>query len=206
MITITIMSTHPGTGQTTIAVNAATGLCNLGYRVLLDTCNNNTIKSWLSSSNLDVPNLDLVINGEPNSAQQYDFYLLNIDCNGDRFEHAINQSQIIALCTDLSTGEPEALANLNKRIEQASKFSQKINLIIPNKINTKEWDQNTEQLFLLTEEFSAEKIADFIPSCEAIHDLSRTGLTVWDLPEKYQNRKNAFNRLIDTILNIEKYD
>jgi len=38
-----------------------------------------------------------------------------------------------------------------------------IDLILPNKINTKEWEQNTQQLFTLADYFGYEKIADPIP-------------------------------------------
>ena len=72
-----------------------------------------------------------------------------------------------------------------------------MDLIISNKINTKEWEHNSQQLFALGDYFGYETLADPIPHCERIHDLPLTGWTVWDLQQ--ENLKSAFTRLVATV-------
>jgi hypothetical protein len=70
-------------------------------------------------------------------------------------------------------------------------------LVVLNKVNTKEWRNNTESFSLLADYFGYERISDPIPHCERIHDLPVDGRTVWELAQK--NLHDAFMRLTEAV-------
>lgn len=127
----------------------------------------------------------------------YDYLLLipatKTDCNllGNQFEHLL-------VCIDFScVKEVEELIALEKYLQDSSGKMKAISLIIPNKMNSKEWANNSQQLFALADYFGTERISDPIPSCERLHDLPQLGRTVWQLNQ--QNLQDAFRRLVEAV-------
>lgn len=127
----------------------------------------------------------------------YDYLLLipaaKSDCKllADFYEHLI-------VCVDFSSEkEIEALIALDKEMQQLPVNNKSVSLIVPNKMNSKEWEHNSHELFALADYFGAEKIADPIPICERVHDLPKLGITIWQLNR--QNLQDAFRRLAAAV-------
>jgi len=219
---IVVISTHAGAGKTTITVNLAAGLAQKGYNVLIwDQGKNDFLYKWLrinkqdleqkklytqkSHTGIDVLIGDISIDSFSKADlfkifNNYYYILLDIDDKPGYLNLAIELADYIIACTDLlPADEPELLATLDNKIQKLSGKELGINLIVPCKVNAKEWDNNTQRLFTIADRMGYEKIADLIPACEAIHDLPLEGRTVWDLPGQYQNRKDAFNRLVERV-------
>ncbi len=196
MKVITVIAKHPGSGQTTVLVNLASGLVRQGYRVLIgelgrneklrnwmgigweddtivdgDIPDTSRIKTCILSSRLNIDLLPLV--AEPDAQKtsmcltcleelDYDFLLLHPTGN-EYYNFADTPAATTIVCTDLNhDNELEELQALEKCLHSPGKDNG-IDLILPNKINTKEWEQNTQQLFTLADYFGYEKIADPIP-------------------------------------------
>lgn len=225
---IAIVSIHPGAGQTTLAVNLASGLAQKGYRVLIGALGHNrklyhylgieaeqeialnsrdTLSSPVLTSRLGIdllsitPRLDEF--AEPPSLlpimgnTDYDYLLLTPtsreDCNllGKLIEHLL-------VCIDFSSlKEVEDLIALEKYLLRSLGMCKGISLIIPNKMNSKEWAHNSQELFALADYFGNEILADPIPACERLHDLPQQGRTVWQLNQK--NLQLAFRRLVEVV-------
>lgn len=217
---ISVVSIYPGSGQTTISVNLACGLSRAGNRVLIASMNDNKkLAIWLgiddakdmpghkdikiSRMGLDVLNLNLADESSVSvieflsDLKQFDYdYLLLLPAAKSDFSWLNELSDYLIVCTDLSHADEVAdIISLEKSLTESQKSS--ISLIVPNKINTKEWDHNSQQLFSLAEYFGYEKIADPIPYCERIHDLPLGGRTVWELSQ--QNLQAAFMSLVEAV-------
>lgn len=195
MKVVTVIAKHPGSGQTTVLVNLASGLVRQGYRVLIGELGKSIkLRNWLGidweddtivdcgitdtsritrilSSQLSIDLLPLVV--EPNSQitpmhltclEELDYaFLLLHPAGSEYYNFADTPVATTIVCTDLShDNELEELQTLEECLQSLGKGNG-IDLILPNKINTKEWEQNTQQLFTLADYFGYEKIADPIP-------------------------------------------
>lgn len=196
MKVVAVIGKHPGSGQTTVLVNLASGLVRQEYRVLIgELGKNEKLRNWLGivweddtildgnitdtsriktrilSSQLGIDLLPLIV--EPDAQKtpmhltypeelDYDFLLLH-PAGREYYKFADTPAVSVIVCTDLShDDELEELQALEECLHNLGKGNG-INLILPNKINTKEWEQNTQQLFTLADYFGYEKIADPIP-------------------------------------------
>jgi len=193
---VAVIAKHPGSGQTMVPVNLASGLIRQGYRVLIgelgkseklrnwlgigseidtivdgDITNYSRIKTRILSSQLGIDLLPLVVEPDTHKTplslthleeSDYDFFLLH-PAGSEYFKFTDTSVVSVIVCTDLShdneLGELQALEECLQNLGKGNG----INLILPNKINTKEWEQNTQQLFILADHFGYEKIADPIP-------------------------------------------
>ena len=226
MKVITIVNSHPGSGQTTVIVNLATGLRARGGRVLiLDWGNNQKLRQWMG---VGPPPMSM---GDPKSRDRITSTRLGVDLWGldcdeggldvggaltplmegtdydyllihpaliEQVRQLIELPSQLAVCTDLEQpDELNLIRTLQQSLGSAEDVPRPIDLIISNKINTKEWEHNSQQLFALGDYFGYETLADPIPHCERIHDLPLTGRTVWELQQ--ENLKSAFARLVETI-------
>jgi cellulose biosynthesis protein BcsQ len=71
--------------------------------------------------------------------------------------------ELVIACTNLSqSNELDELQAMETYWQDTKGHG--IDLILPNKINTKEWEHNSQQLLALAEYFGYEKIADPIPA------------------------------------------
>ncbi|MEQ8236412.1 MAG: ParA family protein [Syntrophomonadaceae bacterium] len=234
MKTIAVVSAHPGSGQTTIVVNLASGLVRKGGHVLIvDPSNNQKLRRWLGlqpKADQGSASTGAASIGESNiEHSQLGIDLMSFSCNpAGRSENVDNQLALdigayeyillhpsnkgdvdilsripaaLLVCTDLKhDNELEELKGVELCWQESGGRTDSINLIVPNKINTKEWEHNTEQLFAMADYFGFEKIADPIPHCERVHDLPLDGRTVWDLSQ--ENLREAFLRLVLAVENI----
>lgn len=221
MLTIAVLSSSPGCGRTTIMINLGVGLQRKGYRVLLATGQNDTIiRPWLNPTGQKeffpeafietTPlNVDLMI--KPGSAlssaylndlkDHYDYLLIDPGaCQSDLCPEVL-VSDIIISCVEAGIND-QHIYDIEKQLRNLSQDARGIDIIVPAKARVGEWAGNVEQLMTLVEYFGEDKVADFIPFCEAIHDLPKEKKSVWDLPQKYSNRKQAFDRLVDKVLEI----
>ncbi len=196
MKVVTVIAKHPGSGQTTVLVNLASGLVRQGYRVLIgelgrseklrnwlgigwehntvmdgDIPDTSRIKARILRSQLGIDLLPLVVETDVQENPirlsclgelDYDFLLLH-PASREYYKFADVPAVSVIVCTDLShDNELEELQTLEECLQSLGNDNG-IDLILPNKINTKEWEQNTQQLFTLADYFGYEKIADPIP-------------------------------------------
>jgi len=219
MLIMAILSPGPGSGKNTIMINLGIGLQRKGYRVLLATDESDcVIRPWLNPiSQIEIGpgrtaettslNLDLLT--KPNDAM-YSNYLSMLK---DLYDYVVVDagSYQADVCQDIFTAdtiiacieagvEDNRLYELEKQLRHLSQGARGIDIVVPSKARAGEWESNVGQLFKLTEYFGEDRVADFIPFCEALHDLPRERKAVWDLPQHYSNRKQAFDRLIDYVL------
>lgn len=210
---ISIVSTHPGSGQTTITVNLASGLARNGYHVLIVNPNyNDKLYKWLGidpeqysngilSSRMGIDLLNMNLISSP-ALKEVDYdYLLFIPASEADYLLLSKMSDYLIACTDLShNNEVADILSLEKYFHDSPGKANHISLLVLNKINTKEWEHNSQQLFTLADYFGYERIADPIPYCERIHDLPLERRTIWELSQ--QNLKDAFLRLVEAVENL----
>ena len=194
---IMIISKRPACGQTTVAVNLASGLSRKGYRVLIgDTGNNKKLRYWLGidrqetgtnaakpledkaqakifSSRLGIDLLQLLLKPEDSATADYSphlekltyDYLLLTPASSEDCQWLSAMADALIVCSDLTAAnELEELKNLEELWRASRINAGGIDLILPNKINTKEWEHNIEQLSILADYFGYEHIADPIPT------------------------------------------
>jgi len=192
-----IISNRPACGQTTVAVNLASGLSRKGYRVLIgDTGNNEKLRHWLGidrqdtgtkaakpyledkqakifSSRLGIDLLELRLKPEDYAAADYSpnleklayDYLLLTPASSEDCQWLSAMADALIVCNDLAAAyELEELKTLEELWRASRINAVGIDLILPNKINTKEWEHNIEQLSILADYFGYEHIADPIPT------------------------------------------
>jgi hypothetical protein len=190
---IWVISQYPGSGQITVAVNLASGLVRKGYRVAVgDFGHSNKLSNWLGISRAQdqAPDLQetanfmgsnilstrigidwLNMSTGPESSQEalvkllpveYDYLLLS--AIQEDFKLLKSLPGLVIACTDLShDNELAELQELDKCLQITTGKTNNIDLILPNKINAKEWDHNSKQLFTLGDYFGYETIADLVP-------------------------------------------
>ncbi|MDD2587032.1 MAG: ParA family protein [Syntrophomonadaceae bacterium] len=216
---ISIVSVHPGSGQTTITVNLASGLAHKGCRVLIaDMGYNEKLYHWLgikpaedsksirvSRMGIDLLNMTVSIDIATGAALfspdikqlDYDYLLVLPTSKSDCY--LLNELSVYVItCTDLSHSNDVAdIISLENYLHDSVGRANRISLLVFNKINTKEWEHNSQQLFALADYFGYERISDPIPYCERIHDLQLERCTVWELSQ--QNLQVAFMSLVETV-------
>ena len=205
---IVVVASHPGAGQTTLAVNLGSGLANKGHRILIAAGEENyKLYDYLgvsrqddiqtSSLGVDIISFAQGIYMYDVDPEEYEFVFL-IPGNKKEWGLIIDRYDHLLVCIDF-TGETEIkeLITLEKEIQDLSAEQKRISLIVPNKMNSKEWEHNSQELFTLADYFGADKIADPIPACERVHDLPGLKKTVWQINR--QNLQNAFDRLIEKV-------
>ena len=191
---ISIISTRPGAGQTTVTVNLASGLVRKGFRVLIGVGGYyEKLYKWVGITNQQEYNLDAKLTDNVDSRimiSREGIGLIDLDCNFPEpiiYSLAMGKlaydylllypathqdcsllsliSDQIIVCTDLShPNELEELQALEKYLQDSGGKARKLHLILPNKINTKEWTHNSQQLSALADYFGWERIADPIPT------------------------------------------
>jgi len=188
MKVIAVVSTHTGTGKTTIVVNLAAGLMKKGYNVLIWNLNNdNLLHRWLSINKENaLPGNDeaytitsrmgidvFICNSKEDLGKNeinflklsnnYDYLLLDVDSQPESLKLSAYLADVVIACTNLGPNEPENLAALDKKIQDISVKKLAINLVVPCKIKAREWENNTQQLFNIADWIGYEKIANLIP-------------------------------------------
>ncbi|MDD4803032.1 MAG: hypothetical protein PHF24_08865 [Syntrophomonas sp.] len=187
---IVIISNHTGCGATSVIVNLGSGLARQGCRVLIGMPGQNEkLNNWLSinqelnPSTISAPSINNMILHSPlgldlinlaekpgtssellAAAEKLDYdYLLVLPASSADCLLLNELFDVVIACTDLShANELEELKDLDEDLRGSK--AKGITLILPNKIETKEWEHNSCQLFSLADHFGYEKIADPIPA------------------------------------------
>lgn len=174
---IAMISTHPGIGKTTVLVNVAIGLVNEGYTVMIVNPESNPTLFGMLNINLNSCNpqnlfhsprgVDVLISNYsiPRFHElDYDYVFLNIGSSHQSLNLNANPADKFIAFTDLSTAdEKHILQKLDIEIRNHSEQEKCINMIVPSKIKTGEWENNSSILFLIADYFAPEKIAALIP-------------------------------------------
>jgi len=211
---IVFISPRPATGKTTVMINVGAGLCRQGKRVLLfPRANDGLCYEWLQIPrpaghppifHHDAIGVDIWQDPTPptNDIGHYDYHLLELG-NTDINPEKVNAGGVFICCIDIGSAEVTSVKELDDRLHQWTGGQKNIDLIVPGMAKAGEWENNSRQLFSLVDVLGEERVADFIPYCEAIHDLPLLKQHVWMLPEHYRNRKDAFKRLLDRVEQLE---
>ncbi len=208
------VSWESGTGQNTAAVNLAMGLTQRNWRVMLVNLNRSMrLFHWLksdgsgeelyfdhiysSAGGIDFvyPAADIKVTLETSF---YDFAILNIGNEVVYCEEGIRSSDLIIACTRLhSPSECLHLLDLQSKIQKYRPNNQGLDLLLPMQIHSGEWAVNSQRLFELAEAFGDDKIGDYLPHCERIHDLYLQKKFVWNIPQPAII--DAFDRMVARV-------
>lgn len=215
MKNLLLMSLHPGAGVNTIAANLAIGLARLDYHVLLgSTQPYSTLADWLEGSQHTRPGLLLnyprliwakqVAASEitTRTTEPYDYSLYIIAKNEVVIETWIDDASRVVCVVNVEEDNTMGVIALDQEIRQQSGNVRGVDLVVLNKVLPGEWEKSSGMMLDLGQHLGWEKVADPIPFCEAIHDLPRQNQSVWELPSQYSNRKEAFQRLVETVVGL----
>lgn len=206
---VILLSPQPETGKTTAMINVATGLIRQGRSVLLGNLKEDLIfRTWLElpstgpgifSSHLGADIL-LAPGERPFHDGNWDYLFLEMDPDllSRQPTFAIRTSRVWC-CIKAGQEPPANVIELDQAVRSQTGHEQGIDLIVPGLGQAGEWESNSRQLLALADYFGEEKIADLLPHCEAIHDLPQLKSTVWNLPDRYRNRKEAFHSLVKRL-------
>jgi len=215
MRTVGLVSWEFGTGQNTTAVNLALGLTQRNWRVILVNLNHSMkVFHWLrTSATEDEISFDHIYSSDSGvdfvypaadtkftpEKTAYDYAIFNI--GGDDAVHCepgMLCSDFVIACTRLqSPNECRHLLELQSKIQRYRPDNQGLDLLLPMQIHSGEWAVNSHRLFELAEAFGDDKIADYLPHCERIHDLYLQKKCVWDIPQPAII--DAFNRMLERV-------
>ncbi len=187
---VKVSSLGQDVGKTTLILNLATKLSEVGYRVLLLTDTDNyDLLNWLEQlvskpDLLTIKTLPANLNF-PTLLETYDFVLL------DTKENMKNNTNdfIKLICLDFSTIDENTLNHIEHL--EAHEF------IVPCKVRFNE-GETLKLLDRLASQVGIEKVLDGIPRCERIHDLPLVGKTIWELDNK--PLQAAFSSITDYLI------
>jgi len=210
---IVLLATRPGAGVHTIALNLGIGLTHFQKKVFLASdCVR--LADWLNSPGHRENSLldrNPAFSWQLLSDHNYDEAIASGSLDYRLYlQHGKNwpagfpsQDRILALCViDVSKADLPGIMALNQYLQEVRPDGRGIDLLVPNKVKPGEWSENSQLIFDLAEDLGWEKIADPIPHCEALHDLPKEHTSVWELPAQYNNRRAAFQRLVDRVLEM----
>jgi cellulose biosynthesis protein BcsQ len=129
---------------------------------------------------------------------KYDYFIIISAISPIELEIARQADLIIATSYLDNADEVEEIMALDKTLKHNNTdLIHGIDLMVPIKVDPAEWNKNSQRLLALGDYLGYENMANMIPACERIHDLSKDGKTVWDLSQN--NIKNAFRELLKQI-------
>lgn len=206
---VILLSPQPETGKTTAMINVATGLIRQGRSVLLGNLKEDPVfRTWLElpstgpgifSSHLGA---DILLTPEEWICHDYKCNYLFLEMDPDLLSRQPSFAPcatIIWCCIKAGQESPANIIELDQAVRSRPGHTPGIDLIVPGLGQAGEWESNSRQLLALADYFGEEKIADLLPHCEAIHDLPQLKSTVWNLPDRYRNRKEAFHSLVKRL-------
>lgn len=214
MVNIVLLAPRPGAGVNTIALNLGIGLSHFKNKVLL-TSNYASLADWLGGSGNKESSL-LQRNpafswrslSDNNASVSQDIasgmdYCLYVPPHKDWLAGFLNKypALVLSVIDGNQANLPEIMA-LNLYLKEIRPDGRGMDLVVPNKVKPGEWSENSRLIFDLAEDLGWDKIADPIPHCEALHDLPREHMSVWELPPQYKNRRAAFQSLVDRVLEL----
>lgn len=214
MVNIVLLAVRPGAGVNTIALNLGIGLSHYKNKVLL-TSSYVSLSDWLgcggtreSSLLQRNPAFSWRLLSDNNGSISQDIasgmdYCLYVPPHKEWLAGFLNIFPALVLSViDGSQAVLSDIKALNDYLKNLRPDGRGIDLVVPNKVKPGEWSENSQLIFDLAEYLGWDKIADPIPHCEALHDLPREHMSVWELPAQYKNRRAAFQSLVDRVLEL----
>jgi len=217
MKSILLGSGRPGAGIITIAINLAIGLVRRGYRVLLASAQTNrTLTTWLKGTEerpagllTEYPSLkwyDQPFNFtelKTHNGKFYDYLLFIGGAEIELIKQWQEKPPPVLWIVEVGNDYIEEIVAIDRELRQGYGKTTGIDLVVPNKAHPGEWKKTSEWVFDLGDRLGWEKVADPIPYCEAIHDLPQEHKSVWELPDYYNNRKEAFQHLVEKVIQLK---
>ncbi|HWP95690.1 MAG TPA: hypothetical protein VN426_02490 [Syntrophomonadaceae bacterium] len=212
---IFLLASQTGTGVNTIAVNLASGLARSSYRVLLSgACVDPGLIAWLEGPGNDQAELLKKFSGlewrrkfeladlETTFDHLYD-YLIYIPGKDKEHLGSMIKHQALTICViDAGKDDADSIISMDEKFRRLCGGTKGFDLLVSNKVRPGEWDKSSTLIFDLAGQLGWDKLADPIPYCEAIHDLAMENKSVWDLPSQYSNRQEAFQRLVQRVVEL----
>lgn len=177
MVKIAFVSAHSNAGKTTVVINIAAGLALKGFHpLILFTTNDQTACTWLriGSLPLDSPGMSsmgfdylqiILEDTKPDSAltlleeklvsYNYDYILIDSAPSNINQEICTRLADIIIYCINLID---------QAEIETLLAFKNHIDLVLPARINTREWEHNSSLLDDIALQLGYEYIGDMLPT------------------------------------------
>ncbi|MEQ8174266.1 MAG: hypothetical protein ABRQ26_04270 [Syntrophomonadaceae bacterium] len=211
MENIVLVAPRPGAGVNTIALNLGIGLTHYKTRVLLSS-GYTRLSDWLGSPgnrensllernpifNWRLLSGDFYSDATVNDTFDYRLY---VPTDKEWLDGFLMKYPALVLCViDGNKPDLPGIMALNRHLNDARPDGKGIDLVVPNKIKPGEWSENSQLIFDLAEDLGWEKIVDPVPHCEALHDLPKEHTSVWELPAQYNNRRAAFQSLVDRVV------
>lgn len=95
----------------------------------------------------------------------YDYIIINTANRMQDLLISVELADSTVVCTDLShDNELSRIIELKNKIQELSNSEKTIDFFQPSKIETKEWDNNSNKLFAIGDYFGYEKLGDLIPT------------------------------------------
>lgn len=213
MHNIVLVAPRSGAGVNTIALNLGIGLTHYKTRVLLSS-GYTRLSDWLGSPGNRENSLSdrnptfnwgLLSGGFCSEAIVNDTfdYCLYVPTDKEWLDGFLMKYPALVLCViDGNKPDLTGILALDQYLRNARPGGTGIDLVVPNKVKPGEWRENSQLIFDIAEHLGWDKIADPIPHCEALHDLPGEHMSVWELPAQYNNRRAAFQSLVNRIIEM----
>ncbi len=220
------IAAQDASGQTTIACNLGAAMKEQGRKPLVVSLyENQRLLFWNDIPSVSCPpaeNRETIVPGKGKlpdflifpfekessfarlpkilSTLAYDCFLI---LTGNTFAHfpaslpeTIPPKSHFLLCTTLENPDDSHIIQ-DFLLTFRQKTGREIDLLIPNKLQVREWENNSRQLMELGEELGYEKMVDMLPECSRIRELPLDHKTVWEVP--VDQMRFAFTKLLEQI-------
>ncbi len=163
-----ITSVTPGQGKTTLAVNLAFGLIRRGYSaVIVDMGGDRGLQDWLEKMPEVPEDLRLASWEEYKEQADEQGYIGVVDLDAERpgAGEVLAQADMVAGVVSLVGEFPsvEEMESAEQRVRQIRGRQTGFDLVVPNRLNPREWKENEGKLMTLVEVWGEERVADPLP-------------------------------------------
>ncbi len=170
-----LLSPRPGAGVLTVSVNLAAGLSLAGHKVVLASFGENPrLRYWLENATVSG---DLLLGHNPDlkvkklepedfcleEAEQADYLLLMAE-NLEQVQMVQSKTPFATICiVEGSQDDSATVLKMDENIEQITGATRGIDLLVPNKVHSGEWEEVGQLLMCLGERWGFERVADPLP-------------------------------------------
>lgn len=163
-----ITSVTPGQGKTTLAVNLAFGLIRRGYSaVIVDMGGDKGLQDWLEKMPEVPEDLRLApweeYKEEAGLGER--FVVVDLDAEHPEAGEVLAQADMVVGVVSLIGDFPSAeeIKTAEQRVQQIRGRQTGFDLVVPNRLNPREWKENEGKLMTLVEVWGEERVADPLP-------------------------------------------
>lgn len=165
---LAVTSIREGAGKTTLAVNLACGLARGGYPVaIVDMGRDSAARRWLEKlsglpSGLALASWEELRQGIDERAGVAVVDLELTDPPGaEVFARADVVMAVIGFAGDMP--DRDELDRIERKVQSIRQKETGIDLVVPNRVNPREWKENENKLMTLIEVWGEERIANPVP-------------------------------------------